>query len=433
MVVHKSTCGGASHVLSCIFMSDQLLLDVDAATELHQAMSGVAADLDGDRTAVRATLVEVDRLVASVTDDPDPWLRDLSETLREEAADLARRLRMVVFGGPEINAGLLAFDHVRQHFSTIDNRGGEAGERDGVVSRGDLEWAVEHLDADTAAAAQWLLDHEDFFRTVETARDNDEYLAAGASEFGGGGDGDGKLSLADVNAYVTKLDTWATLLPYMPTIDIAAKGGDHDAVMSREDFEAFLADYELPPEVRAAAQRVLDDGAYHDTGGGLVSWGTLVDVASFIPVVGDFIDGAMALYYLSQGRWSEAAMSGIGLLPVPGVTGGSARAANAAADRIRREQLADAGGLLRETRQRTGNFNMGNGTRADADLLGEAWVGPGATWSSNGRALVSADGLRRYRPPSWKQEWNNYQANFEWKYPDGREFPHNGHLHITDP
>ncbi len=414
-------------------MPDTLLLDVEVATELHQVMTAVAEELDGDRSAIRSWMAAAEELAGPSADDPDPWLRGLTELLRNEADDLARRLRMVIFGGPEINAGLLALDHIRAHFDVIDNRGGEAGEQDGVVSRADLEWAVEHLDADTAAAAQWLLDHEDFFRTVETARDNDGYLAAGATEFGGGGDGDGKLSLADVDAYLTKLDTWATLIPYMATIDVAAKGGEHDAVMSREDFEAFLADYDLPPEVRAAAQQVLDDGAFHDTGGGLVSWGTLLDVASFIPVVGDFIDGAMALYYLSQGRWSEAAMSGIGLLPVPGVSGASARTANAAADRIRREQLADAGGLLRETRQRTGNFSIGAGTRADAEVLGEAWVGPGATWSGSGRARVSADGLRQYRPPAWKPGWNNYQANFEWKYPDGSSFTNNGHLHITDP
>ena len=315
-------------------MSDTLLLDVEAATELHQVMTAVAEELDGDRSAIRSSMAAAEELASPSADDPDPWLRGLTELLRSEADDLARRLRMVIFGGPEINAGLLALDHVRAHFDVIDNRGGEAGDRDGIVSRADLEWAVEHLDVDTAAAAQWLLDHEDFFRTVETARDNDDYLSAGATEFGGGGDGDGKLSLADVDAYLTKLDTWATLIPYMATIDVAAKGGDHDAVMSREDFEAFLADYDLPPDVRAAAEQVLDDGAFHDTGGGLVSWGTLLDVASFIPVVGDFIDGAMALYYLSQGRWSEAAMSGIGLLPVPGVSGASARAANEVVEEI---------------------------------------------------------------------------------------------------
>jgi hypothetical protein len=306
-------------------MSDHLLLDVDAATELHQTMFATAGDLDLDRTALREMFVDVERLAGSPADDPDPWLRDLAETLRHEAADLARRLRMVIFGGPEINAGLLALDQIREHFDVIDNRGGHAGDRDGIVSRSDLEWAVEHLDADTSAAAQWLLDHEDFFGSVETARDNDDYLAAGATELAGSGGGDGRLSLGDVESYVTKLDTWATLIPYMATIDVAARGGDHDAVMSRDDFEAFLADHDLPPDVRAAAQQVLDDGAFHDTGG-LVSWGTLLDVASFIPIVGDVLDGAMALYYLSQGEWEQAALSGIGLVPIPGVSGGSVRA-----------------------------------------------------------------------------------------------------------
>lgn len=307
-------------------MSELLLLDVDAATELHQTMTAVADEIGLDRGAIGRSLAGVERLVGQPADDPDPWLRDLADTLRREAEELARRLRMVIFGGPEINAGLLALDHIRANFATIDNRGGEGGDPDGIVSRGDLAWAVEHLDADAAAAAQWLLDHEDFLRAVETARGNDDYLAAGGTEFGLGGDGDGKFSLADVEAHFTKLDTWATLVPYMAAIDVAAHGGDHDGVMSRNDFESFLDEQDLPPDVRQAAQRVLDDGAYHDTGGGLVSWGTLLDVASFIPIVGDVIDGATALYYLSQGEWEQAAMAGIGLIPIPGVSGGSVRA-----------------------------------------------------------------------------------------------------------
>ena len=307
-------------------MPELLLLDVDAATELHQTMTMVADELDLDRGALGRTLADVDRFVGAPPDDPDPWLREAADTLRNEAADLARRLRMVIFGGPEINAGLLALDHVRANFATIDNRGGAEGEGDGIVSRDDLEWAAAHLDADTAAAARWLLDHEDFFGSVETASDNDDYLAAGGTEFGGARDGDGKLSLDDIAAHSSKLETWATLVPYMAAIDIAAHGGDHDGVMSRNDFESFLEDQDLPAEVRQAAQRVLDDGAFHDTGGGLVSWGTLLDVASFIPIVGDVIDGATALYYLSQGEWEQAAMAGIGLIPIPGVSGGSVRA-----------------------------------------------------------------------------------------------------------
>ncbi|MEM9204491.1 MAG: hypothetical protein AAGC53_22855 [Actinomycetota bacterium] len=346
-------------------MTDQLLLDVDAATELHQAMTGVADQIDRDRSTIRTRIADAERVAGPAVADADEPLRSLAETLRSEADDLARRLRMVIFGGPEINAGLLALDHIAANFDIIDNQGGDADDRDGIISRNDLQWAVDHLDAETAAAARWLLDHDDVFASVDTARDNDNYLAAGGSHFSADDDsGDGKFSLDDVNSYVTKLDTWATLLPYMATVDVAAKGGEHDGVMSKDDFEAFLNDYDLPPDVRQAAQQVIDDHAFHDTGGGLVSWGTLIDVASFIPVVGDVLDGAMALYYLSQGRWADAAMSGIGLIPIPGVSGGSVRAtrelaeeaAESAASKALRETaegsprgLSNLGGVIEQT------------------------------------------------------------------------------------
>jgi hypothetical protein len=36
---------------------------------------------------------------------------------------------------------------------------------------------------------------------------------------------------------------------------------------------------------------------------------------------------------------------------------------------------------------------------ATAQRLGEAWVGEGSTVASDGKTLLSADGLRQFRPP----------------------------------
>ncbi|MFC0179769.1 hypothetical protein [Thorsellia kenyensis] len=52
------------------------------------------------------------------------------------------------------------------------------------------------------------------------------------------------------------------------------------------------------------------------------------------------------------------------------------------------------------------NFGIGVGTTAEADRLGKIWVGDGAKLVGDQKGcpgcLVSADGLRIYRPPTYK-------------------------------
>lgn len=81
-----------------------------------------------------------------------------------------------------------------------------------------------------------------------------------------------------------------------------------------------------------------------------------------------------------------------------------------------------------------GNFGLGSGTRAEADKLGQTWVGDGYKVASDGKTLVSRDGLRQYRPPSYKPRLNKTQANFQQRFPDqhSAEWQSNGHLDITD-
>ncbi|WP_394521861.1 hypothetical protein [Pantoea sp. SGAir0184] len=81
-----------------------------------------------------------------------------------------------------------------------------------------------------------------------------------------------------------------------------------------------------------------------------------------------------------------------------------------------------------------GNFGLGNATTNEANILGEAWVGPGYRISKDGTSWVSADGLRVYRPPSAKpnstKATTGIQANFEQKVARGEPPISNGHLDI---
>ncbi|MEC5321605.1 filamentous hemagglutinin [Brenneria populi subsp. brevivirga] len=65
------------------------------------------------------------------------------------------------------------------------------------------------------------------------------------------------------------------------------------------------------------------------------------------------------------------------------------------------------------------NYGVGSGTKTEADRLGQIWVGDGAKPTTDGKGLVSADGLRVYRYPDAKPNAPAHlnptgtQANFE--------------------
>lgn len=94
------------------------------------------------------------------------------------------------------------------------------------------------------------------------------------------------------------------------------------------------------------------------------------------------------------------------------------------------KSLANISGMFRTAAGGKGNFGIGTATRQEAQAMGEAWVGPGARVASDGKTLVSADGLRVYRPPSFKPNLGKVQANFEAKVVPGGRPVSNGHLDI---
>jgi RHS repeat-associated protein len=81
---------------------------------------------------------------------------------------------------------------------------------------------------------------------------------------------------------------------------------------------------------------------------------------------------------------------------------------------------------------RAGNFGIGTATADRAAELGRAWVGDGARVASDGKTLVSADGLRQFRPPSYKPSLGTVQANFEWRKVAKGRWEGNGHLDILE-
>jgi len=99
---------------------------------------------------------------------------------------------------------------------------------------------------------------------------------------------------------------------------------------------------------------------------------------------------------------------------------------------------AQKAGILREASNLPSGTRTlaGSATRTEASELGEAWVGPGYRVASDGKTLVSADGLRQYRPPSAKPNsphtTTGTQANFEQRHDPVGRWTSNAHLDISD-
>jgi aryl-alcohol dehydrogenase-like predicted oxidoreductase len=70
--------------------------------------------------------------------------------------------------------------------------------------------------------------------------------------------------------------------------------------------------------------------------------------------------------------------------------------------------------------------------RRDELLLAMDFVGSGFTRSKRDPGiLISQDGLRQYRPPSYKPNLGRRQANFERRFEPGGRFNANGHLDVV--
>lgn len=98
------------------------------------------------------------------------------------------------------------------------------------------------------------------------------------------------------------------------------------------------------------------------------------------------------------------------------------------------DDVAAMSGMLRDAAKGKGNFGIGSTTAEQADAMGKARVGPNYKVASDGKTLISADGTRQYRPPSYKPNLKKVQANFERKIPGQRskQWQSNAHLDIIE-
>ena len=98
-------------------------------------------------------------------------------------------------------------------------------------------------------------------------------------------------------------------------------------------------------------------------------------------------------------------------------------------------EAADAFGegssIVRAASRGKGNFGLGSATADESANAGQAWVGRGSRIASDGKTMVSKDGLRQYRPPSYKPQLGKPQANFESRSKPSGKWESNGHLDIT--
>lgn len=105
---------------------------------------------------------------------------------------------------------------------------------------------------------------------------------------------------------------------------------------------------------------------------------------------------------------------------------GATKAAGAAAD-----DWPVSSGIVRDAAKGKGNFGIGSGTVAQAETAGRAWVGDGARLASDGMTWPSQDGLRQWRPPSYKPRLDKWQSNFEARWELSGQWQTNGHLDIV--
>ena len=87
-------------------------------------------------------------------------------------------------------------------------------------------------------------------------------------------------------------------------------------------------------------------------------------------------------------------------------------------------------GIVEGAGKGSGNFGLGRATEAEAEAAGRAWVEDGYRVASDGKTLVSKDGLRQYRPPSVKPKLGITQANFESRPVNSGPWQTNGHVDI---
>jgi RHS repeat-associated protein len=166
----------------------------------------------------------------------------------------------------------------------------------------------------------------------------------------------------------------------------------------------------------------------------VVRRGTAAVAAAASRASGAITSGARAAAATVRSRVATAVATGAdrGSVNFFASAGKGASAADTAASTA--DDWANVSGILRDASRGKGNFGVGTGTSAEAQTAGRAWVGDGARLASDGKTWLSQDGLRQWRPPSFKPGWQGgtWQSNFESRWVPSGQWQTNGHLDITD-
>lgn len=165
-----------------------------------------------------------------------------------------------------------------------------------------------------------------------------------------------------------------------------------------------------------------------ESAGDKIAMAVILGGAYSVPVAGQILT-AIDIAEMSQDGFTQEECIEIGIGAVPGgkAVRGVSRATKTADD------WPILSGIVRDAGKGKGNFGVGSGTASQATRAGESWVGDGYRIASDGKTLVSHDGLRTFRPPAWKPDLGRYQANFSYWNGErvGRPFG-NGHFDVTD-
>ena len=197
-------------------------------------------------------------------------------------------------------------------------------------------------------------------------------------------------------------------------------------IYSNDDYKSYLRGQGLNWDkwfwdLMRSGDRWAQNGGTESLGRSIASLNSLVNFGNAYT---GYTSGAN-IYGESIGKGQATVELASGFLGmVPGGAGGKALVAEEGI------LLAKYSGILRDAAKFKGNFGLGKGTASEALELGKAWVGKGYTTAGNGKILISKNGLRQFRVPSYKPKLGIHQANFEWRNMPHGQWQGNGHLDI---
>ncbi len=218
--------------------------DGDGMLAMDELMDTFKELLEDDSfTEIRHDIVELMREmkeegVEEVSrDDLRDMLKDVRDSGGEETGDL----------GSDVSDS--SIDNILDNFADLETADG-GGAEDGIVSKGDLEAALEegNLDPELADDIRELLDHMEAEGIVHLSKDELEDMK---------GEDDDALPANPED--MTDAQALEVLLENFDDVEIRALGGDRDDNIGENDLRAIADDEKADPHLREAAERLLED------------------------------------------------------------------------------------------------------------------------------------------------------------------------------